>query len=134
MDCGIFEDLSPKSGRKTAIETERCLNKLSLDRIVRYCPRSTKCRKCRPRSQNKPATTLHECCISPNAKAADQDSDETGFKNETIQKERNEKIVLRANSSGKRVRLLLTIKMFKFLIPRRASRLWSRPNMMRALK
>ena len=50
MDCEIFKDLSPKSRRQTVIEAKKCLNCLSLDHIVRNCPRSTKCRKYGPRS------------------------------------------------------------------------------------
>ena len=108
MDCEIFNDLSPKSRRQTVIEAKRCLNCLSLDHIVRNCPRSTKCRKCGPRSQNKHATALHECFISPNTGAADKGSDEPGSKNETTQNERNERVVLKANSLDKRVILLRT--------------------------
>ena len=97
-----------KVDAKTVIEAKRCLNCLSLDHIVRNCPRSTKCRKCGPRSQNKHATALHECFISPNTGAADKGSDEPGSKNETTQNERNERVVLKANSSDKRVILLRT--------------------------
>ena len=46
--------------------------------------------------------------ISPNTAAADKGSDEPGSKNETIQNERNEGIVLKTNSSDKCVNLLRT--------------------------
>ena len=102
MDCEIFTDLSPKSRRQTVIETKRFSNCLFLDHIVRNCPRFTECRKCRPRSQNKRATALHECFISPNTGGAHEGSDKPSSKNETIQNERNERIiVLKANSSEK---------------------------------
>ena len=51
---------------------------------------------------------MHECFISPNTGAADKGSDEPGSKNETTQNERNERVVLKANSSDKRVILLRT--------------------------
>ena len=108
MDCKIFKDLSPKSRRQTVIEAKRCLNCLSLDHIVRNCPRSTKCRKCELRSQNKHATALHKCFILPNTGAADKGSDEPGSKNETIQNERNKRVILKANSAEERVILLRT--------------------------
>ena len=79
-----------------------------LDHIVRNCSRSTKCRKCGPRSQNKHATVLHECFISPNTGAAEKGSNEPGSKNETIQNERNERVVLKVNSLEERVILLRT--------------------------
>ena len=116
MDCEIFKDISPKSRRQTVIEAKRCLNCLSLDHIVRNCSRSTKCRECGPRSQNKHATALHECFISPNTAVADKGSDEPGPKNETIQKKRNERIVLKTNSSDKRV-ILLRISAVKNVNP-----------------
>ena len=108
MDCEIFKDLSSKSRRQTVIEAKRCLDCLSLDHIARNCPRSTKCRKCGPRSQNKHATELHECFFSPNTGAAEKGSDKPGSKNETIQNKRNERVVLKASSSEERMILLRT--------------------------
>ena len=108
MDCEIFDDLSLKSRHQMVIEAKRCLNCLSLDHIVQNCPRSTKCRKCGPRSQNKHATALHECFISPNTGAADKTSDVPRSKTETTQNEHNERVVLKSNSSEESVILLCT--------------------------
>ena len=51
---------------------------------------------------------MHECFISLNTGAAEKGSDEPGSKNETIQNELNERVVLKANSSEERVNLLRT--------------------------
>ena len=59
-----------------------------MDHVGVIFPRSTKCRKCGPRLQNKHATALHECFISPNTGATDNGSDEPGSKNENIQNQR----------------------------------------------
>ena len=57
----IFKKLFPELKRKTVIDTERCLNCLSLEHFVRQWHTQSKCRRCGPQCRNKHATALHEC-------------------------------------------------------------------------
>ena len=61
-DCEKFKTYTPRSKRQIMIDAKRCLNCLSLEHFVRECPHPSKCRKCRPSSQNKHTGALHESC------------------------------------------------------------------------
>ena len=62
-DCQKFTNLSHERRRQAVMDSERCLNCLSLGHVVRSCAFPSKYCRCGPKFHSKHAGTLHESFV-----------------------------------------------------------------------